>query len=460
MKGAVASAISLQYWRTFAAKNNVPSYYVNYLAGVESKVLKLAKTCETGFFFITDPHVKYNHRMSGLLMAELIRRTGLNRVLCGGDFVEAFGEKYPSDKAAVDFAINTFTSLWVRPLREVGGRLYCAKGNHDFTVRHSLKEKDADRGFTYSGIEARKILVDRWTERDVETNPSDPSGCYYYADDAKAKVRYIVADTTDSEIPGNTAWGVQYGIHEIQLRWLIESAFGTVPEGYGIVVMHHIPVTTIVGAEGERKRYTGLRTILEQYQCRGKGTVDGVRYDFSNARGEILLDLTGHFHAERQTFQNGILHVTEPCDAAYMDYVYGSAPWCGELPAKKRGTVFEQTFGIVQIDRVRKIVHITRVGGGQDRAIHLLPRRLEVGGSFRFSPCCLNGASKFGVYDCDKIKFKPNPASKYCKLIEYKNEFASVSPEGTVRGCKEGVAMVVAMNDFLEKEILPVVIHV
>lgn len=459
MKGAAASAASLACWRAWAAKNEVPSYYADYLAGVERKVRGLAKTCEAGFFFITDTHVKTNHRRSGLLIAELIRRTGLDRVLCGGDFVEAFGMNYPTDKAAVDFAVDTFTSQWAVPIREAGGRLYSAKGNHDFSVRHSPAPEDAANGFTYSGVEAKKILLGRWTERDVVTNPSDPSGCYYYTDDAKAKVRYIVADTTDSENPGNTAWGVIYGIHEAQLRWLAESAFGTVPDGYGVVVMHHIPVTTLVGTEGDRKRYAGLRTLLEEYRRRGKGTVEGVAYDFSKARGEIFMDLTGHFHAERQAFQSGVLHVTEPCDAAYMDYIYGSAPWCGELPAKKRGTVFEQTFGIVQIDRKRGIVHITRVGGGQDRAIHTVPRRLKVGESFRFSPRILKDAVKFGVYDCDRIGFKPNPANRYCRLVEYKNEFASVSADGTVCGRSAGEAMVVAMNDRFEKEILPVVIH-
>jgi len=342
IKGAVAM-VAVARWRAWAGENGLPEYYGEHLAKVEAKVRALMKSCAGGFFFITDPHVKSNHCKSGLLIAELIRRTGLDLVLCGGDIVEAYGAGYPADKDAVDFAIDRFTSLWVKPVRAVGGRMYSAKGNHDFTVRHSMRPEDGNKGFTYSGAEARKIIIDGWTERDIVTNESDPNGCYYYLDDAKAKIRYIVADTTDSETAGNTGWGVHYGIHAVQLKWLAGVALKTVPQGFGVVVMHHIPTTTVVGNDGDRSRFAEFRGLLEAYQRRGRFAADGVEYVFSDARGEILVDLTGHHHAERQTFQNGVLHITEPCDAAYKDYVYGSTPWCGSLPEKKRGTVSEQT---------------------------------------------------------------------------------------------------------------------
>ena len=74
------------------------------------------------------------------------------------------------------------------------------------------------------------------------------------------------------------------------------------------------------------------------------------------------------------------LHVTESCDAAYADYIAGSSPWCGDLPPKQAGTIFEQTFDAVQIDRERGCVYFTRVGGGQDRVIHLTARKVKVGG--------------------------------------------------------------------------------
>ncbi len=448
--------VAVARWRAWAVENGVPGYYGEYLAKIESKVRSLMKPCAGGFFFITDPHVKSNHCKSGLLIAELIRRTGLDLVLCGGDIVEAFGAGYPTDKDAVDFAIDRFTSLWVKPIRAAGGRLYSAKGNHDFTVRHSMKPEDGNKGFTYSGAEAKKIIIDGWTERDIVANASDPSGCYYYFDDDKARVRYVVADTSDSEVAGNTGWGVRYSLREPQLKWLAGTALKTVPRGFGVVVMHHIPAATVVGSVADGVRFKRLRELLNQYQRRGKFVVEGSEYDFSDAGGEMLLDLTGHHHAERQTFQDGVLHITEPCDAAYRDYVYGSAPWCGNLPDKNGGTVFEQTFDIVQIDRANGTIHLTRVGGGQDRVIHLRPLKVTQGGARQVTPVHVKNHLKFRCYDCDKVEFKPNPANKYCSLVEYKSEFASVDDSGVVKGLRPGEALVLAMDDGFNKEIFPV----
>lgn len=457
IKSAVTVA-AIAGWRAWANDNGLPEYYGDYLAEVERRVRSFMESCASGFFFITDPHVKSNHCKSGYIIAELVRRTGIRRVLCGGDIVEAFGNGYSTDKAAVDFAIDRFTSLWARPIRDAGGRLYSAKGNHDFTVRHSMRPEDGCAGFTYSGAEARRIILEVWTEHNIVTNASDLDGCYYYFDDEKSKIRYIVADTTDSETAGNIGWGVRYGIHAEQLRWLAGVAFKTVPRSYGVVVVHHIPVTTVVGTDGECALFAELREMLEAYQNRRKVVVGGAEYDFGDAGGEILFDLSGHHHAERQVFQNGVLHITEPCDAAYGDYKFGSAPWCGDLPEKKSGTIFEQTFDVIQIDRFRRVVHLTRVGGGQDRSIHYASLKAEVGSELKPEPLHLKDASKHGCYDCDKVEFKPNPANKYTSLIEYKSEFASVSDAGVIKCARKGEVMVVAMNRMFAKEIFPVTI--
>lgn len=163
---------------------NVPiprpsAYYGGYLETVASRIRANGATCDVGFWFLTDPHVKTNHRQSGVVCADLAGRTGIRRVLCGGDLVEAFGRRYPTDREAVDFAIDTFREQWVNPLRAAGCSLYCAKGNHDFTVRHSMDAADGLRGFTCPGAVARRHIVESWTETDVTTNASDPSGCYY-----------------------------------------------------------------------------------------------------------------------------------------------------------------------------------------------------------------------------------------------------------------------------------------
>lgn len=434
------------------------AYYESYLEAMAARIRANAVTCDVGFWFLTDPHVKTNHRQSGVVCADLIGRTGIRRVLCGGDLVEAFGKGYPTDRDAVDFAIGTFREQWVKPLRAADGMLYCAKGNHDFTVRHSMDTADGLRGFTYSGAEARRHIVESWTETDVTTNANDPSGCYYFFDDASAKIRFIVADTTDSERAGDVAWGVAYGVHDTQLAWLAETAFGTLPVGYDVVVMHHIPVVGVVGSEGDVQNFANLRDLLEGYQKRAVVRIGGRVFDFSRAQGRILLDLTGHMHAERQTFQSGILHVTEPCDAAYFDYILGSAPWCGNLPEKKGGTVYEQTFDAVQIAKSRKYVRFTRVGGGQDRVIHLEPRVVRVGETLRFEPSFFGGDTTFACYNGDRIGFRPNPGNRWNPFVVYGTDFAEISATGVLKARKPGLVMALAMDAHLNKEIFPVTV--
>ena len=436
--------------------SDVGAYYAAYLETVAARVRANAQTCDTGFWFLTDPHVKANHRKSGRLCADLIARTGLRRVLCGGDLPVAFADGHTTDKAAVDFACDTFRGGWVDPIRAAGGALYCAKGNHDFTIRHSADAADEHVGFTYPGATARRFIVGEWTQPDVVANPADPTGCYYYVDDARAKIRYVVADTTDTERAGDVPWGVAYGVHDTQLAWLAERALGTVPSGCDVVVMHHIPVAGVVGNADDVETFANLRDLLEGYQDRRVVRIGGRSFDFASAHGRILLDITGHHHAERQTFQNGILHVTEPCDAYYGNYINGSAPWCGDLPRKKGGTVYEQTFDAVQIERSRKYVRFTRVGGGQDRVIHLSPRIVRVGETVRFEPSFFAGPTTFGCYDGDCVSFPPNPQNRWSPLVAYKTTFAEISPTGVLTAHRPGPVMALAMDAHLNKEIFPV----
>lgn len=427
-------AASLGSWRLWADANGLPSYYGEYLAGVAAKVKRLAGEGSDGFWFITDPHVKSNHCMSGRLIAELVRRTGVRRVLCGGDFVDAFGRK-----EAIDSAIALFREKWVSPIREAGGLLYTAKGNHDFTIRHSMNPKDGDRGFTYPGLVARRILVGEWTEKGAVANSDDPSGCYFYFDEPDSRIRYVVADTCDTEKAEDVAWGVMPGIHGRQLEWLSRMAFGTLPDGWSAVVMHHIPVTGVVGTDSEEKTYSSFRDLLDKYHDR------------------ILLDLTGHHHCEMQTCQHGVWHVTNPCDAAYGDYINRSKPWCPNLPVKKVGTVFEQTFDAVQVDRNRSRIYLTRIGGGGDRILHRHPVRLAIGQEQRYVSS-LDGEVVWGCYDADRVDNIPDPSNRWGKLAVYHSDVATITPSGVLKGLKKGESVVVALAKNGDKELWSVVV--
>ena len=438
------------------AAEPLPDYYAPHLAAVAAKVNARAGQVADAFWFITDLHITANRRRSGKAIAALAGLVpSITKTLVGGDFPEAFGAKFETDRLCVDYAVDYYRLFWKEPIEGAGVKVYTAKGNHDFTVRHDAQ---TPAGFTYSGVDARKIIMDSAGCREVVTNPDDPEACYYYFDNAAARVRYIVADTTDSITSSRPYWAVQSGMHETQLRWLADNAVATLPIGWYAVVMHHIPIQGVVGNTGEMKLYAPFRELLEAYQSRGRTTLCGKEYDFADARGRILMDITGHHHAERQTFVKGILHVTEPCDAAYSDYIVGSAPWCGDLPSKRAGAVTEQTFDAVQIDLAREMVYFTRVGGGQDRAIHTRAREVKVGEKCSFTGTQLTEPVTWACYDGDRVTYKRNPKNRYTSLVEYHNDYATMAADGTLIALKPGPVMVLAMDAARNKEIFPVTV--
>lgn len=448
--GVAGTAMTVADWRLWAAEEGLPDYYGEHLAKVATRLKALSATCDDDFFFITDLHIPCNKCVSGRILAKLIAETGIKKVLCGGDLTEAFG-----GKASVDRTITDYREQWVAAVECAGGEFYPAKGNHDFTIRDS---PTAQNGFTYPGKVAHDILMDTAAVRtNVVTNLDDPEACYYYVDSPNSCVRYIVADTTDSIRGDRNYWALRFSMSGQQLNWLAEKALSTIPSGWVALVMHHIPVTGVVSDDdGARKVLAPWRRLIEAYQNRGKASVGGKVYDFAGAQGRLLCSLTGHEHAERQTCQNGLWHITEPCDAAYSDYIVGSMPWCKDLPKKEKGTIYEQTFDAVHVDRRNNALHFTRIGGGGNRTYHLDALRAKVGEPLRFKAAKWMGNVSWGCYDADRVAQTQNPKNKYQHFCSYFNDIAEISADGIFTAKRSGESVVLATASNGDKELFAV----
>lgn len=435
-----------------AAVDDLPEYYDDYLNGLAKRINALSreKDVTDGFYFFTDPHIFNNTCKSGKMIARLVRNTNLKKVFCGGDYPCAFGTK-----AVIDSTIEKYQRLWIAPIQTAGGTLYTAKGNHDFTIRTSRNEKT---GYTYSSKAAHDLIMSWDGCRTAVTNAADPTACYYYTDNPEAKIRYLVADSTDqaSEDP-NVPWGVRYGMNETQLVWLASRVFATVPDGYSVVVIHHIPAAPVVTDNPyELKVLAGFRELMEAYQNRGKVTLYGKEYDFAETKGRILFDLTGHHHADRQTFCRGILHVTVACDAAYGDYIKGS-PFCGTLPRKQSGTIYEQTFDAYHLDPANGLVHATRVGGGQDRVWHARPLKAKAGGTLKLAATKLTGPLTWTCYDGDRIEIDKT-AKTPDTFCTFHRDHATIAEDGTLSALTPGDVLALAMDEKLNKELFCVTV--
>lgn len=435
---------------------SLPAFYNRYLDAVAERVVSKPFEATDSFFFITDLHVPANSKRSGEIIAKLSGMTPVSKTLCGGDFPCAFSEEFSSDRAALDYSVECYRKYWVEPIESANVALYTARGNHDFSIRRSMT---SDEGATIPADETRKIILgSKAVANQACVFNGDPDAICYYFDNTAAKIRYIVADTTDSANTSRKYWTLCDSMRAPQLEWLAAQAFATVPSGWLIVVMQHSAVTGCVTTLASAAPFASFLKLMEAYQNRQSWTSPSGRFfDFSAAQGRIFMNISGHHHCERQTFQNGILHVTEPCDALYKDYIYRS-PLCGKLPVKEENTIFEHTFDIVRLEPLNGVVDLTRFGGGQDRVIHTEAASVSVGDIHRFKATRLEDPLSWTIYDGDDIVERPNPENRWAALSDYKTTNAAIDADGVAKGLLPGSAMAVAMDASLRKEIFPLVI--
>lgn len=430
-------------------RHSFPNEYETMLARAAARVRALAPACDFGLWFITDLHVPSNAGRSGALLARLIGETGLGTVVSGGDIPEAFGTR-----ADLDRSIARYRAEWVEAVERVGGAFFPVHGNHDLTIRASA---DIEDGFTYPAPRTRSLLLDTAAVRSrAVLCPDAPGACCYYADFPESRIRLVVADTHDTVRTDRPYWGVGDSLSDDQLRWLAGNALGGLPTGFDAVVAQHAPTAGVGATDAERERFAAWNAVLAAFRAHTRIDVAGEPLDFSGATGRVLAVLSGHHHAELQSCVAGTWHISEPCDAAYLDYIHRSLPWCPDLPEKRPGSPFEQTLDAVQFDRARSIAHFTRVGGGADRAIHLEPVSLAAGESRRFEASFLPAVSRWGAYDAGRASLRANPARLYDYFTDYFHNVGTISPDGVFTAREPGEAVVAALAPGGEKELFPV----
>lgn len=440
----------------------LPDYWTAATSAAAARVNALRSTTDDAIWFVTDVHAHANRMWNGRILADLIARTNCRNVFCGGDIPVAYGDKATYSGGSLDGALEKYTNLLVDPVLAAGGRFYGAKGNHDFTVNavNGTTTYGTGVSHTYSAAFARQFIMASQPRPFAVTNAQDPLACYYWRDAPHARVRYIVVDTSDSDHAESTkAWGVGYGMHATQIDWLAKYALGTLPAGWGAVIIGHIPLAPIVGTEYGVTSYNFARfhQVLEAYRRREKITPFTTEHDFTQARGDILFCLSGHHHADRFTCFNGILHVTQCCDATYGEYKNRS-PFCGALPNRTSGTVNEQAIDCYQIASGRGLVHATRIGaGGENRVFHTNPATVAAGGTHAFRATHLKGPLTWACFDGETATLDDKATTAEGYLTFAHAHLVSVA-DGVLTAGSAGSGVVVAMDAAFNKEVFGVTV--
>ena len=252
-------------------------------------------------------------------------------------------------------------------------RLLQAQGNHDGSWGYDGSLSDP---YFCSQMDAKELynaVFRKQAEDGRRVFGGD--GSYYYLDDPRARVRYIVLnslwveDAVDEKGHALHRRMRTYGFGQTQLDWLIGEALRFDQEGWAVVVATHVP--PVEDYEGIFRDGRLLKGILEafctqiaysgSYGAAGEWDHVLVNCNFAGTTPVELVGLfCGHAHKDRMDLTHQpfpVLTVTSDANLSY-DENEEKRVW---------GTDREHAVDFVTVNRETNTVTLTRLGVGKDR---------------------------------------------------------------------------------------------
>ena len=297
--------------------SDIPGYYFensyldNRVKVINEAIAECSDGCDT-FFWITDIHWEpdLNTRKSPLLIKYIASKTGVNKILNGGDT----GNSQVICENAIAQLKNAIGS----------NRVYTVTGNHEIV--------DASR---YESPFERVADELRGHNSDIVYGDGDRS--YFYVDDNSSKTRYI----------GLSSFGL-YINNECepcytpdQLAWFKNNALN-VEAGWTIIIFTHALY------------YVNNADKLIVSSMGANDFIDAI--DAYNGNGTIACVLMGHAHKDRiHIGSTGVPYILSACDR-YSSYN-------GDINVVRTpGTITEQHFEVVVIDKKKKQMKLFSIG--------------------------------------------------------------------------------------------------
>lgn len=298
--------------------SDIPDYYFDnhYLDDRVKTINEAIEECSDEydtFFWITDIHWEpdLNTRKAPLLIKYVASKTGINKVLNGGDT----GNSQVICKNAILQLRNAIGS----------NRVYTVNGNHE--------TQDASRyEFPYDRV------ADELRGHNTDIVYGDNNKSYFYLDDEENKTRYIGLSSFGLFI--NNAYESCYT--DEQLTWLKNIALNVKISWTIIIFTHSLYYVNsasdklVMGAS----RANDFIEAIDQYK--GSGTISCV--------------LMGHAHRDRLHIgSTGVPYIITASDR-YTTYQ-------GDINVERTlGTISEQHFEVVVIDKGKRMVKFFSIG--------------------------------------------------------------------------------------------------
>lgn len=296
----------------------IPSYYFEngYLEGRVDAINKALDECSEdyeAFFWITDIHWEpgLNERRSPLLIKYIASKTGINKILNGGDT----GNSQIICKNAI------------AQLREAIGsnRVYTVNGNHEI-VDATRYELPFER------------VAEELRGHNSELVYGDQRKSYFYFDDSAVKTRYI----------GLSSFGLYFNqeyescYSPEQLEWLKYKALN-VETGWTIIVFTHTLYHVNIESDTLGTGPSGANSFIDVI-------------DHYSGKGKIACVMIGHTHRDRVHIgSSGIPYILSASDR--------HATYLGDINVTRTpGTINEQHFEVIVLDKSKREIKLFSIG--------------------------------------------------------------------------------------------------
>lgn len=304
---------------------HIPYYWENYL---KTKVPEINNTIDAvgvdgdSFVFFTDYHYESNAGNSLGAIQRVVNGTSIDKVFYGGDTFNG-----NASKAVVLGYLREFD-------KELNGLHYFgARGNHD--------DNTTDGGSVSVSLTDNQIY--NYLVKKNENMVVNGEVLFYYVDNASAKIRYIVLNTGLA--------GTNTTISAENIQWM-QDKITELTSGWHVLVITH-GLFKFVASPGTVSTDPG-------YWNFGQQIIDALNEIYDTANAVIIGVLCGHGHYDYyKTEAKGYLCIATTCDTRQEQ---------GGLD-RTLGTVNEQAFDVVTIDKTNRTLTTIRVGAGNNRML-------------------------------------------------------------------------------------------
>lgn len=360
--------------------------FKNYVDDLISQLKQIIgdKPC---FVLATDMHANftrvYNSDSMSCFDTTAIQTMNYITDKLGADFQLFIGDNL-NDVSGKSVMLDNY-----RYLRRIAiDRTLFIRGNHDDNSQLSQVSGSPLKSEVVTIGEAYDLLLKG--KKGFSINDAEPNGMYYFYDDEKNKIRYIMLNTCDIPYIDKVGDSTRYkyagvfsaAFREKQLKWLAGKALNfdkKVGEWQVIINGHHPILEAAEGLDGLDVAPTNrdvVHTIINAFN--NKTTVNvsggsgdfayaGVSSDFTKQKGKIIAYLFGHYHYDYSYKKNNVWHIGFESLYPSPKFTTDNAIYGRYDFDRVENTSSEYAYNVVILDKANSKIVIKRLGAGNNR---------------------------------------------------------------------------------------------